>query len=46
MATTQIGIRIDPDLLKDLDEKASELGISRTAVITILLKKGLDNKVI
>lgn len=39
-----VGFRLPVDLLEDLDARAAEFGISRTALVVLLLKKGLGGE--
>lgn len=42
MATVQIGMRIDEDLLKEVDEMAERLGLTRTDVLERCISLGLS----
>ncbi|XHH53672.1 MAG: RHH DNA-binding protein [Methanosarcina spindle-shaped virus 1] len=39
-----VGFRLPVDLLEDLDSRAAEFGISRTALVVLLLKKGIGRE--
>ena len=36
-----VGFRLPVELVEDLDRRAAEFGISRTALVVLLLKKGI-----